>query len=312
MGRKLSGKATMKDVAIAAGCSQTTVSVILNRAPGYKLPEKTRRRVAEAAIALGYIAPSSSATTGRSGEKPANPARRLSRRKPADTSLSSSDKVVRAFAIAILSGNWAQDSTLPPDRDLMEQFGASRAVLRDTIKVLTGKGLLESKTRARAKVRQQSEWHLLDPDVLIWQAEAGLDRSFVEHLGEMRLILEPEAAALAAQRRTQADLDLLMRLADKMGTRGITPEAFAKVDLDFHLAVAATANNPFLSAVGALIEVSLIASLRRSWPGDDPGGPTRSAKAHRDIVLAIEAGDGGRARQAMRAVIEEGISRGKR
>ncbi len=305
----------MKDVATAAGCSQTTVSIILNRVPGYKLPEPTRRRVAEAAIALGYTTPTCAPRPDRGGKRAASStkdARSGFRQTNSEPSVSSSDKVARALAIDILSGNWAQDSRLPSDRDLMEKFDASRTALHQAFKVLTGKGLIESKTRASTRVRQPSEWHLFDPDVLIWQAEAGLDRAFVEHLGEMRLILEPEAAALAARRRTRADLDHMFRLIDKMGTRGINPEDFAKVDLDFHLAVSASANNPFLSAIGALIEVSLIAAMRRSWPGDDPGGPNRSAMAHRNIVEAIKAGNGDLAREAMRNVIEEGIRRGIR
>lgn len=302
MARPRSGKPTMTDVAKAAGCSQTTVSIVLNHVPGFSIPAETRRRVAEAAVALGYRphpAPRHAEaahpdTAPRSGARPPK---------------SFTDRVARALAIDILSDRPPQGAALPSDQELMAEFGVSRTVLREALKMLAGKGLIEARARVGTKVRQKSEWHLFDPDVLIWQAEAGLDGAFVEHLGEMRIILEPEAAALAARRRTAADLELLRRLVDRMRSPGITGEAFAKADLDFHLAVSAAAGNPFLRAVSALIEVALIAAMRRSWPGNEPGGTIRSAAAHGRIADAIECGDAEAARAAMRAVIDEGTSR---
>jgi DNA-binding FadR family transcriptional regulator len=213
------------------------------------------------------------------------------------------------IAVDILSGRLPEGSSLPPDVELMTKFGVSRTVLREAIRVLTSKGLVEAKARVGTKVRERYRWYLFDPDVLLWQAEAGLDRQFVAHLGEMRLILEPEAAALAAQRGSRADVEHLVALADRMATKDIPAEAFAKADLDFHFAVSACADNPFLTAVNALIEVSLTASLRRSWPGDVPGGTARSAEAHRQIAVAIRAGDCDGAKAAMRRVIIEGMTR---
>ena len=175
--------------------------------------------------------------------------------------------------------------------------------------MLTGKGLLEARARVGTRVRRRAEWHLFDPEVLIWQAEAGLDVDFIHHLVEMRLILEPEAAALAAARRSQADVDHLFRLTERMAARNITAAAFAKADVDFHIGVSASAGNPFLSAISALIEVSLTASLQRSWPGDEPGGTKLSAAAHREIVEAIARGDREAAKEGMRVVINQGLNR---
>lgn len=315
MGRKRSQTPTMNDIAAAAGCSQTTVSFVLNNVPGHSIPEETRRRVAEAAVALGYSA---------RAEKPKPSAARSGRvdrsgqsSKPRSTTaraaaISYTDKVARAIAIDILSGRFPEDRTLPPDLDLSSRFGVSRTVLREAVRVLTGKGLLEAKPGVGTKVRQRSQWHIFDPDVLIWQADAGLGKEFMRHLGEMRLILEPEAAALAARRHADFDVDNLFRLTERMAARGIVAEAFARADLEFHLAVSAGSGNPFLSAISALIEVSLTASLRRSWPGDDPGGSQRSAMAHRAIAEAISVGDSEAARAAMREVINEGINRSVR
>ena len=133
MGRKRSGKPTMNDIASAAGCSQTTVSFVLNSVPGHSIPEETRRRVAEAAVALGY-------TPRKARLRPQAPSRGWARRsesqgkaqaaahgtaKGAAQTSSFTDKVARAIAIDILSGRYPEGTTLPPDLDL-SPISASR------------------------------------------------------------------------------------------------------------------------------------------------------------------------------------------
>ncbi len=311
MGRRRSGMPTMNDIAVASGYSQTTVSFVLNRVADQKIPETTRRRIAEAAFALGYAPPAAppkrqhtrNGQAGKRGNPDAGPS------VSQGMTRTFTDSVARKIAVDILSGGRPEGSNLPLDANLGVEFGVSRTVIREAMKVLTSKGLLEAKARVGTRVRKRSEWHLFDPEVLLWQAEAGLDTRFIQHLGEMRLILEPEAAALAAQRRSETDIDHLLSLADKMAETEISADSFARADLDFHLAVAACADNPFLIAIGALIEISLISSLRRSWPGDVAGGTVLSAADHRLIATAIATGDCDGARQAMRKVIRDGIDR---
>jgi len=309
MSRTRTAQATMIDVAKAAGCSQSTVSIVLNRTPGYNISAETRRRVAEAAIALGYVP-----KDRLKAKRPDGTASRAPRQTPAvshrrEVSNSFTEKVARSLALEILAGRYEQGAALPPDHQLTSAFGVSRTVLREALKVLASKGLIKARARIGTRVRPRAEWHLFDPDVLIWQAEAGLDGTFVRHLGEMRMVLEPEAAALAAIRRSPAELEALYKCAQRMGTNGISAADFVRADLDFHLAVAAAADNPFLQAVSTLIEVALLAAMRRSWPGAEVGGVVRSARDHRAIAEAIEAGDPEGARLAMRTVILEGMNR---
>jgi DNA-binding FadR family transcriptional regulator len=145
--------------------------------------------------------------------------------------------------------------------------------------------------------------------VLIWHAEAGFSREFLSALGEMRLALEPQAASLAADRRSERQLATLDACIERMAAPGVSKEDFVAADLDFHLAVAGAAGNPFLAAVSTLIEVALVAALARSWPGSEPDGTANSAAKHRAIAEAIRRGNGRLAATAMRAVIEEGIGR---
>ena len=211
--------------------------------------------------------------------------------------------------MAIVSGRYRQGAVLPGDAELMTMFGVSRTVLREAMKTLDGKGLLQSKARIGTKVRDRSEWNLFDADVLIWHAEAGFDAAFITHIGEMRLALEPEAAALAAVRRTPAQLRALYDWVERMGVPNATPQEFVDADLNFHFGVAAAAANPFLTSISTLIEVALVAALTRSSPVNEPRGTKASVADHRAIADAIARQDPDAARTAMRVVIEEGISR---
>ncbi len=154
----------------------------------------------------------------------------------------------------------------------MAQFGVSRTVLREAMKTLSGKGLLDAKARIGTRVRERAEWNLFDADVLIWHAGAGFDATFIVHLGEMRLALEPAAATLAAARHTPEQLEEIYRCVERMGAPEVSQRGFVDADLDFHLAVAAAAANPFFRSVSTLIEVALVASLTRSWPGEEAAG----------------------------------------
>jgi DNA-binding FadR family transcriptional regulator len=297
---------TMSDVARAAGCSQSTVSFVLSRKPGARITAATRRRVEEAAQALGYEV--------RSGGEPAR--RRRDAAAAGQRFLTPSDsqtgKVVREIGMAIVSGHFPVDSVLPRDAELMARYGVSRTVLREALKTLSGKQLLQPRPRIGTRVRHRNEWNLFDPDLLMWHGEAGLDAGFIQYVEEIRWALEPEAAALAARRHTKQGVATLHRHVDRMAAADGSAREFIDADLDLHLAIADMAGNPFMRAISALIEFALVAALAKSSPGNEIGGAARSAAKHRDIVTAISAGDEETARTAMRVVIAEGIARAAR
>ena len=216
---------------------------------------------------------------------------------------------MREIGMAIVSGGYRQNEILPGDAELLAKFGVSRTVLREAVKTLAGKGLLQSKARIGTRVRDRTEWNLFDADVLIWHAEIGFDEAFIRHLGEMRMALEPEAAALAALRRTTAQIEGLYGWVDRMGTQDVSTQQFVDADLNFHLAVATAAANPFLKSISTLIEVALVAALARSSPVDDAVSLLEVVARHRAIADAIARGEPDAARLAMREVIGEGIAR---
>jgi DNA-binding FadR family transcriptional regulator len=215
--------------------------------------------------------------------------------------------VMREIGMGIVSGGFPQNSILPGDADLMLRFKVSRTVLREAMKTLAGKGLIQAKARIGTRVRDRADWNLFDRDVLLWHAEQGLEAAFVDHLHEIRMVLEPEAAALAAQRRLPEQLEGLYGWVDAMAAEAERPGSFVSADLNFHLAVAAAAGNPFLRSISTIIEVALTAVLTISSPADDPQRLVRSVADHRAIADAIARRDSDGARDAMRAVIREGI-----
>ena len=220
--------------------------------------------------------------------------------------------VVRELGLGIVAGRHPEGSILPGDAELMERFAVSRTVLREALKTLAGKGLIQAKARIGTRVRPRTEWNLFDPDVLIWHARNGFDDEFLSYLGEMRMALEPEAAALASARRTPQQLDELYGWVEKMETARSSASDFVQADLNLHLAVSAAAANPFLTSISTLIEVALVAMLTISSPVEDTDQHATSVAAHRAIVDAIAARNPDLARDAMRTVINQGLDRRNR
>jgi DNA-binding FadR family transcriptional regulator len=220
-------------------------------------------------------------------------------------------RVVDELGIAIVSGRQAEGRLLPGDSELIERYGVSRTVLREALKTLSAKGLVQAKARIGTRVRNRSDWNLFDPDVLIWHARVGFTREFLVHLGEMRMAIEPEGASLAATRRTTEQLATMWQWAHRMSAAGIVMQDFVQADLGLHLLIAEAAGNPFFHSISTLIEVALVDMLTASSPVESAESLALSVAQHRAVVEAIEARDGAAARIAMQAVVQRGIDRAK-
>lgn len=217
--------------------------------------------------------------------------------------------VVSELGSAIVSGRIAEGSLLPNDAELSLRFGVSRTVLRETMKTLAAKRLVEPKAKVGTRVLDRSSWNFFDPDVLGWRCEAGIDEDFVTHLAQIRLALEPAAAAAAALQASNEDIVSLYVIAAKFDNPKHTPETIAKVDLEFHLAVAHMSGNPFMRSASGLIEAALAISFQLSSPAASADTIAEIASNHLRIVHAIAARDADAAVKAMRHVIEVGKDR---
>ncbi len=228
---------------------------------------------------------------------------------PAGRAHSNHAEVARTIGIDIIAGRYPEGAKLPGDSELTMQFGVSRPVLRESVKTLVAKGLLSTKARVGTVVRERAAWNMFDPDVLAWHLDAGIDRRFLRDLAEIRLAVEPRAAALAAERRTDADIALMRAAVAAMRSEsGRDTSGFADADLALHLHVASASGNPFMRSIGAVIEAALRSSFVISAPSDAVQYQIAVA-AHERIVEAIEERDGEAAAAAMTNVIFNGLRR---
>jgi DNA-binding FadR family transcriptional regulator len=217
-------------------------------------------------------------------------------------------RVVEDLGLAIISGRQPEGSLLPGAGELVERYGISRTVVREALKTLAAKGLVQAKAGTGTRVHERAHWNFFDPDVLIWHAQTGFAPDFLAHLAEMRLALEPHAAGLAARRRSAEQVVMIHQWVDKMEASGGAPHDFVQADLGFHLAVAEAAANPFFVSISTLIEVALVAMLRISSPAEEEARLAKSVAEHREVAKAIEASDVERARSAMHIVVRHGAS----
>jgi DNA-binding FadR family transcriptional regulator len=202
----------------------------------------------------------------------------------------------------IVSGDLAPGTTLPNLERLAEQFSMSRLSIREAIKLLAGKGLVSSAPRRGTVVRPRHEWSRLDPDVLIWQIGAVPNAAFVRNLFELRRMVEPEAAALAAARAGGAALaEIEAAFAQMEAAEARAPESI-KGDVAFHLSILRATGNEFIAALAPAIETSLMLTFtvqRDAWPD-----PENFLPSHGLILDAIKRGDGTAARAAVHALLK--------
>ncbi len=221
---------------------------------------------------------------------------------------SNHEQVARSVGIDIIAGRYPEGARLPGDAELTAQFGVSRPVLRESVKTLVAKGLLTTKARVGTVVRERGSWNMFDADVLAWHLDVGIDRRFLSDLAEIRLAIEPRAAALAATRRSEADIAELRRALDIMQRAPSDSDAFTDGDLALHIAVASASGNPFMRSVDAVISAALRASFLLSAP-TDPDDRETVLSWHQRIVDAIAEGNPKAANEAMTAVIFNGMRR---
>ena len=221
-------------------------------------------------------------------------------------------RLTNSIGLDIVAGTYAEHQFLPRDTELMAQFGVSRTVLRESLKTLSAKGLIIARARVGTRVREREAWNFFDPDVLRWQFETGPDLKFLASLAEVRMAIEPEAAALATVRRSDEQAHLMMSWVDKMGEPQNTAEQFARYDLEFHRVVAEASDNPFMRSISAIVELALTAAFTISSPVSEPAAFKRTVGIHRDIAAAIRDRNADAAREAMRSAIREGYDRASR
>lgn len=208
------------------------------------------------------------------------------------------DSLGRAIVVGEYDGR-----AFPTEAELARLHGVSRSVTREAVKMLTAKGLLSARPRQGTVIEAQTRWNLFDTDVLRWLLERKFSLDLLRHFTELRIAIEPQAAALAAQSVDPAALTAIERgyarmvAAAKAGT-----EEPLDADIGFHIAVLRASANPFIEQFRELIATALRTSIRFT---NRFKGRSASLPAHEAVLRAIEARDGEGAHAAMRTIIAE-------
>jgi DNA-binding FadR family transcriptional regulator len=210
-------------------------------------------------------------------------------------------RIVDQIGLRIVRGDLKPGDPLPNGEEWAAMLGVSRTAFRESIKVLTGKGLIESRPKTGMRVRPSSYWNHLDPDVLAWRFGAGASDD-AKDLFELRRVFEPAAAELAAQRATATQIAELQAAYHDMEVAGDDGEQFAGPDLAFHQLILRFTGNQLIGSLAALIETALTTSFRLS--NDNPAGQRQSLPLHLAVLEAVRAHDGARARAAMLTLLD--------
>jgi len=212
------------------------------------------------------------------------------------------DRVVQIIGREIVGGRFAPGDSLPNETEWCARLQVSRSVLREALRVLVSKNLIEIRTRAGGRVQDMSAWNLLDPDVLDWRSQGGDQRRFAAELFELRRVVEPAAAALAAARATPEQQRELQQACEEMAAAGEDIEKFFAPDVRFHRIIATAVGNSLFRSLSNMVTVVLDLTLRMAL--EAPDGQQQSLPLHRRVAEAIARGDGPAAAAAMLHLVD--------
>jgi DNA-binding FadR family transcriptional regulator len=202
---------------------------------------------------------------------------------------------------AILGGEYAPGDRLEGEVVFAESLDVSRTAYREAVQVLVAKGLVESKPKAGTRVLPRNRWNLLDPEVLAWAFSGQPHMDFVRDLFELRSIIEPAAARLAAERRDRADLKVMKDALAAMRQHTLATDAGRTADRDFHDAILHATRNDAIIVLSASIGAAVSWTTVFKQRGEPL--PRNAIPDHVRVYDAIAAGDAEGAAEAMRALV---------
>jgi DNA-binding FadR family transcriptional regulator len=202
----------------------------------------------------------------------------------------------------IVSGRLLPGTVLGGEIEASAERNVSRSAYREAIRILVAKGLVESRPKIGTRITNIGQWHLLDPDVLSWIFAEEPPQDLLVALFELRKMVEPEAAALAAQRRSKRQLDDMREMLRIMDRETLHTDRGRQADHDFHATLLLASSNPFLSSLSTGVTAAITWSTafkdRTQRIRDD------SVADHERVYDAIAACDPDGARQTMARLID--------
>jgi DNA-binding FadR family transcriptional regulator len=205
-------------------------------------------------------------------------------------------RLLDALGRAIVTGQY-DAAPFPTEADLAQRHGVSRSVTREAVKMLTAKGLLTARPRTGTTVQPQQQWNLFDADVLRWLLERRFSLQLLRHFNELRIAIEPAAAALAAQSGDTTALAAIEHGFTRMEAAERGEDDALEADIAFHIAILQASSNPFYMQFRDLVATALQTSIRFT---NRFKGRTASLPQHRTVLDAILGHNGDAASAAMR------------
>lgn len=217
-------------------------------------------------------------------------------------------KVLHVLGREIVSGFYPADERLPDEATMLARYAITRTALREAYAQLTAKGMIVARPKVGTSVTPPIFWNMLDPDVLLWHLDAKPLDEIAVSLHPLRRMIEPGAAALAAQLRTDDELVRLEHAYEQMKTAGRDGESLVAADLRFHLEILSATHNPFIGAFSTLLNTVMQRTLHLGWDGAD-GAALKPARLlqHHDVLDAIRRQNPDMARMRMEILVDDSL-----
>lgn len=212
-------------------------------------------------------------------------------------------RLARQLGVAIVTGEYAPGSALPNELDLAGRFGVARSVIREALRTLAAKGLVESRPKSGTRVRPRRDWSLLDPDLLGWMFDGAPPLPFVRSLFQLRMIVEPAAAELAALGRSDAQLAAMDHAIRAMRQHGLADERGRAADQRFHVLILEATGNELLVSLSGSIAAAVRWTTFFKYRGERH--PRDPMPEHHALFEAIAARDADAARLATRRLVSQ-------
>lgn len=208
----------------------------------------------------------------------------------------------------IVGGRWPEGVSLPRETELQQHYGASRQSVREALRVLAAKGVVYARKRAGTFVTPKSEWNYFDPDILAWHAPGTLPDQVLRDLIEVRRLIEPAAAELAALRHSPESLARIQAALGDMNGAQSDAIRFYGADIRFHLAIFAASGNALIDRMSTILRPLLEASFRIQQGSGIRRGLDEGYEVHARVCEAICAREAVTARTAMQALLSRALS----
>jgi GntR family galactonate operon transcriptional repressor len=217
-------------------------------------------------------------------------------------------KVLHQLGREIVLGEYPADERMPDEATMLARYDITRTALREAYGQLSAKGMIVAKPKVGTTVTPPIYWNMLDPEVLLWHLDSKPLDEIAMSLHPLRRMIEPGAAALAAQMRSDSELARIETAYLQMKGAGRDRDELIAADLRFHLEILSATRNPFIGAFNTLLSTVMQRTLVLGWNGVDSASlkPARLLQ-HQDVLEAIRLRNPDVARMRMEILVDDSL-----